>query len=139
MPLRIVAYGDTRFTDPSITSGTDPRIRKWLAERIAEVDPQVLLITGDTPFTGAKDDDWREFQKETAGWRAEHILQLPTIGNHETYGGERGIVNYLKNFPQLAGHRYYSALLGNVEVISLDMTSGDDRPTAQSAWFAARP
>ena len=28
---RLVAYGDMRFTDPAVTSGTNPRVRKWLA------------------------------------------------------------------------------------------------------------
>ena len=83
----MVAYGDTRFTDPSVVKGTNPRVRKWLAGRIAEVSPQVLLLTGDMPFTGAKSADWDEFQTETAGWREHKILQLPTTGNHEIYGG----------------------------------------------------
>jgi len=38
-------------------------------------------------------------------------------------GAPAGIANYLKNFPEIAGQRYYSALLGSVEVISLDYTS----------------
>lgn len=137
--IRIVAYGDSRFTDPSVTSGTNPRIRKWLAERIAEEKPDVLLLTGDTPFTGAKAADWQEFQDETAGWRAGHILELPTTGNHETKGGvEQGIANYLRNFPEIAGHRYYSALLGNVEVISLDCTQDTWDTSAQARWFGTQ-
>jgi hypothetical protein len=137
--IRMVAYGDMRFTDPSVTSGTNPRVRKWLADRIAEVDPQVLLLTGDMPFTGANAADWDEFQKETAGWRQDRILELPTTGNHEIKGGrEQGIANYLKNFPEIEGHRYYSALLGSVEVISLDMTSPGAATDPQPRWFAAQ-
>jgi len=135
----MVAYGDSRFTDPSVTSGTNPRIRKWLAQRVAEEDPQVVLLTGDTPYTGAKASDWQDFQDETAGCRTAHILQLPTTGNHEVYGGrEEGIANYLKNFPDIAGHRYYSAVLGNVEVISLDCTLPSDTAGDQARWFAAQ-
>jgi hypothetical protein len=135
----MVAYGDSRFTDPSVTTGTNPRVRKWLAERIAEEHPEVLLLTGDTPFTGAKAADWEDFQDETTGWRSEHILELPTTGNHESYGGKaQGIANYLKNFPEIAGHRYYSALLGNVEVVSLDCTSPTVSSSAQVRWFAAQ-
>lgn len=137
--IHMVAYGDSRFTDPSVTSGTNPRIRKWLAQRVAEEDPQVVLLTGDTPYTGAKASDWQDFQDETAGWRTAHILQLPTTGNHEVYGGrEEGIANYLKNFPDIAGHRYYSAVLGNVEVISLDCTLPSDTAGDQARWFAAQ-
>lgn len=138
-PLRLVVYGDSRFTNPSVTHGTDPRIRKWLAERVAEEHPAVLLLTGDTPFTGANPDDWKDFREETASWREQSILVLPTTGNHETYGGvAEGIANYLKNFPEIADHRYYSALLGDVEVISLDCTSAAGKSSPQAEWFATQ-
>jgi acid phosphatase type 7 len=137
--IRMVAYGDTRFTDPSVTAGTNPRVRKWLAARIAEEHPQVVLLTGDTPFHGAREADWQEFQKETERWRADHILELPATGNHEVYGGyEEGIANYLANFPAIEGHRYYSALLGSVEVISLDCTEQGAESQPQAHWFAAQ-
>lgn len=135
----MVAYGDMRFTDPSVTSGTNPRVRKWLAEQIAREHPQALLLTGDMPFTGASAADWQNFQQETAGWRAGHVLELPTIGNHEVYGGRKqGIANYLANFPQIAGHTYYSALLGNVEIIALDCTGSSGYSAPQTRWFAAQ-
>jgi acid phosphatase type 7 len=138
-PIHFVAYGDTRFTNPSTTKGVDPRIRKWLAQKIGKEDPQVLLITGDTPFTGSSVADWQEFQDETASWRSGSLLVLPTTGNHEIYGGApQGIANYLKSFPEIQNHRYYSALLGNVEVISLDCTSASGRTTAQGDWFATQ-
>jgi acid phosphatase type 7 len=137
--IRLAAYGDTRFADPSVTSGTNPRIRKWLAQRIAEEHPSVLLLTGDTPYTGSKAADWSDFQDETAGWRANRILVLPATGNHEVReAAGQGIANYMRNFPQISGHRYYSALLGNVEVISLDCTSETGANSAQSAWFGAQ-
>jgi len=138
-PLRLVAYGDTRFTDPAITSGTNPRVRKWLAERVADEHPDVVLLTGDTPFMGTRASDWQDFQNETARWREAHMVQLPTTGNHERYGGDKeGIANYLINFPGIGGHRYYSALLGNVEVISLDCNSPSGASRPQARWFAAQ-
>jgi len=138
-PLHMVAYGDTRFTNSSETSATNPRIRKWLAERIAAEHPQVLLITGDTPYYGARESDWQVFQNETALWRAQRVLELPATGNHEVYGGAKeGIANYLANFPEIANHRYYSALLGSVEVISLDCTIPAGVTQPQSRWFAAQ-
>lgn len=138
-PFRLVAYGDSRFTDPSVIHGTNPRVRKWLAERVAQEHPSVLMLTGDTPYTGANSNDWWVFQQETASWRAANILQLPTTGNHEAYGGlEQGIANYLDNFPGLEGHRYYSALLGSVEVISLDCTQSADAGSPQVKWFASQ-
>lgn len=138
-PIRFVVYGDSRFTNPAVTRGTDPRIRKWLAERVAQEHPEVLLLTGDTPFIGANARDWQDFQDETASWRANSILVLPTTGNHEIYGGAKeGITNYFKNFPAIADHRYYSALLGSVEVISLDCNSASGKATPQGDWFATQ-
>lgn len=133
-PLHIVAYGDTRFTDRAVTAGTNPRVRKWLVDRIAEENPAVLLITGDTPFHGASTGDWEVFDQETEPWRRKGILVLPTTGNHEVIGGaEQGITNYLDHFPEIERHRDYSALLGNVEVISLDMNGfASDR---EVLWF----
>ena len=138
-PLRLVAYGDMRFTDPTVTSGTNPRVRKWLAARIADEHPQALLLTGDMPYVGSKSSDWQVFQNETSRWRDEKILQLPTIGNHEIRGDRVvGINNYLANFPAIDKHRYYSALLGNVEVIALDSMSSSTSTSPQARWFEAQ-
>ena len=137
--FRLVAYGDTRFTDPAVTSGTNPRVRKWLAERIADEHPDVLLLTGDTPFTGSSTEDWQVFQNETARWREGRILQLPAPGNHEIRGDRNvGIAHYLDNFPAVARHRYYSALLGSVEVISMDSTIPTAASSPQGKWFTAQ-
>lgn len=135
-PLHMVAYGDSRFADPGLTSGTNPRVRKWLVDRIAEVHPSVLLLTGDTPYHGASLDDWKAFEQETEPWRKEGILVLPTTGNHEVYGGAaQGITNYLDHFPEIERHLNYSALVGNVEVISMDMNSEGANTDRQVIWF----
>lgn len=138
-PIHLVAYGDTRFTDPAVTKGTNPRVRLWLAERIAQQHPQAILLTGDTPFKGSDPEDWKVFQNETQSWRAIQAVQLPAIGNHEVLGGgPAGIANYMKNFPEISGHRFYSALMGNIEVISLDYTSAYGTASLQGRWFAAQ-
>jgi hypothetical protein len=138
-PLHLIAYGDTRFTDPAVNKATNPRVRQWLAERIGQRHPQAILLTGDTPFKGADPEDWEVFQSETRSWRDAHAIELPTTGNHEVVGGgPAGIANYLKNFPEIAGQRYYSALLGSLEVISLDYTSPSGASTVQGRWFAAQ-
>jgi len=128
-----------RFTNPAVTSGTNPRIRKWLAGKIATEHPQAVLLTGDMPFTGSDPADWKVFQDETSPWRDQHILELPAIGNHEIRGDrEKGINNYLDHFPAIGRHRYYSALLGSVEVISLDQTMAATPSSPQGRWFAAQ-
>ncbi|MDE3201355.1 MAG: metallophosphoesterase [Acidobacteriota bacterium] len=133
--LHMVAYGDMRFTNPSRTTGTNPRVRKWLAARVAEGKPSVIMLTGDMPYFGARTADWDVYQTETAPWRSINALVLPTIGNHETYGGHQGIVNYMDAYPQIKGNRYYSAIVGNLEVISLDGTSMISPSSDQVVWF----
>jgi hypothetical protein len=138
-PMHMIAYGDMRFTDPTVTTGTNPRVRKWLAEAVAQRHPEVLMLTGDMPYTGASEADWKRFREETASWSANHTIQLPTIGNHEVVGGQdKGIANYFDNFPGIKGQRYYSVLMGSVEMISLDMTSPSGGTSRQATWFAAQ-
>lgn len=138
-PLRLIVYGDMRFADPKITDGTNPKVRGWLAAKIGEEKPQALLLTGDMPFFGSRDDDWAEYRKETASWTQEGFPVLPTIGNHEIKSDPvKGAANYLANFPGIQGHRFYSAVLGPVEVISLDMILAANPRSEQYHWFAAQ-
>lgn len=138
-PLRVVAYGDMRFADPAITDGTNPKVRKWLVDKIALERPQALLLTGDMPFVGDRAADWEEYRKETAPWSAEGFPVFPTIGNHEIYFDHaKGIQNYLDNFPLIERHRFYSAVVGPVEVISLDMTLPVGPHSDQMHWFSSQ-
>ncbi len=138
-PLRLIAYGDMRFTDPKITEGTNPRVRQWLAQKIGQEKPQALLVTGDMPFIGDKKADWEEYQRETVSWKEGGFPVFPTLGNHEiTHEREKGIANYLDNYPMLERHRYYSAVLGSVEVLSLDMTESVSARSEQGRWFVAQ-
>ena len=82
-PLRIIVYGDMRFTDPANTSDTQPGVRKWLAQKVGEEKPDLLLLTGDMPFHGSSADDWKIYFQETALWTQERLRIYPTIGNHE--------------------------------------------------------
>ena len=73
VPLRLVAYGDTRFTDPSVTSGTNPHVRRWLVERIAVEHPAVLLMTGRCTdglnlFDISGKSDWAQRQAVRYRW-----------------------------------------------------------------------
>src|SRR5450756_1024046 len=48
----VIAYGDTRFTDPANTKVTNPKVRRWLVDQIAKEHPDALLISGDLPYKG---------------------------------------------------------------------------------------
>ncbi len=135
-PLRIVVYGDMRFTNPANTSDTQPGVRKWLAQKVGEENPDILLLTGDMPFHGSDAADWGVYRQETALWTTEKLRVFPTIGNHEGLTDPRkGIANYLAAYPQLDGHRWYSARLGNIYLITLDSSTFLNRGWEQRQWL----
>ncbi|TCK69717.1 metallophosphoesterase family protein [Acidipila rosea] len=137
--FRLIVYGDTRFTDPANTTATNPRVRQYLASKVAEEKPLAMLLTGDLPFIGAKAADWQRYRDETAAWRSQRIALFPTIGNHEMRGGyAAGRLNFLANFPELKGYLYYSAQVGNVYVISLDETQSTGPGSVQRKWLASQ-
>jgi acid phosphatase type 7 len=138
-PLRIVVYGDMRFTDPSNTSDTQPGVRKWLAQRVAEEKPDVLLLTGDMPFHGSDPADWKVYSEETAAWTQERLRIYPTIGNHEGLPDPvKGIANYFEAYPQVEKHNYYSVQLGNVYLITLDSSIFMGAGWPQHRWLEAQ-
>ncbi len=138
-PLKIIGYGDTRFTDPSNVSDTNPRMRRFLVDRIADESPDALFETGDLPMTGSYPPDWAVFRQETAPWRAKSLRVYPTIGNHEAFSNvDKGVRNYLAAFPYLKNCRYYSALLGNVYLISLDSFTAISEGSRQRSWLISQ-
>ena len=123
--MKIVAYGDMRFTDPSNKTATNPSVRKWLVERIAQEKPDALIVSGDLPYRGALKADWDVYRQETAPWTTGGLRVYPTLGNHELVPEPiPGYANYFAEFPWLGGRRWYSVQLGSVYVISLDSNGG---------------
>ena len=135
-PLRILVYGDMRFTDPKNTVNTLPRVRAWLAQKVASERPDAMLVTGDVPFHGSDKADWQQFEKEAASWHQDQLRVYPTVGNHEMIPDPvAGYVNYFEAFPQLKGYHVYSVLLGNVYVISLDSVEPIWPTGYQAEWL----
>ncbi len=137
-PLRILVYGDTRFTDPSNTQDTNPRARKWLAEKVGTEQADAMVITGDVPFHGSQRRDWNVFEKEAASW-AHNPRVYPTVGNHEVRtDAHKGRANFAAVFPQLKGNRFYSVLLGNVFIITLNSTEMLWPAGPQADWLRSQ-
>ena len=133
----LIAYGDTRFTDPSDETVTNPFARRALVARIAELHPDALLISGDLPYDGSNPDDYQVFQQETAPWRDEHLRVYPALGNHELHKDEaREPKNWWAAFPTLKGRRWYSVAFGTQYLIALDSDLPLAEGSRQQLWLA---
>jgi hypothetical protein len=136
-PLRLIVYGDTRFTDPHETSATNPKVRRWLVDKIAEERPDAVLVSGDVPWHGGQARDYDEYRAETIVWREAHLFIYPALGNHELNGNERECIeNWWNAFPELRGLRWYSVKLGDsVYILNLDSNSSLLPGSEQIEWI----
>ncbi len=62
-PLAIIAYGDTRFTDTSNTTASNPAARRALVARIADERPDAIIVSGDVPWHGGTVSDYDEYPR----------------------------------------------------------------------------
>ena len=138
-PLRIIVYGDMRFTNPRNTTDTAPGVRKWLAQKVADEKPDLLLLTGDMPFHGSDPADWEVYERETASWRKEHLRIYPALGNHDVIPDRTlGMINYFRAYPQVGNCGWYSVRLGNIYLITLDTSNFLDPGWPQREWLNAQ-
>jgi hypothetical protein len=137
-PLTLIAYGDQRFTDPANTKDTDPRIRKWLVNRIAAEHPAAVIMNGDVPLAGNVANDYAVFHAETKIWRDLHLRVFPVLGNHEFVGDpQQDLENWWNAFPELRNRRWYSVQLGSrVCVLALDSDASLSPGSDQANWIA---
>ncbi len=132
----VITYGDMRFTDPKETQATDPKVRKWLVDRVAAEKPSAIVISGDVPYVGERAADYSQFHLETAPWRAGHIPVFPALGNHELRGNEKKCLeNWWAEFPQARGKRWYMGEIGTkIVVLNLDSASPLTIGSDQIRW-----
>jgi hypothetical protein len=140
-PLTLVAFGDTRFTDPSNVTATNPAVRRALVRQILKESPDAVLLSGDVPWHGGNESDYEVYRAETEVWREAHLRVFPALGNHEFSRCEvpECLANWWAAFPSLRGHRWYSVGLGTkIYVIALD-TDGSLLPgSEQRHWLEAQ-
>jgi hypothetical protein len=136
-PLKLIAYGDQRFTNPANTRQTNPRIRQWLVNQIAKEHPAAVIMNGDVPLAGGVADDYAVFGAETRVWRDLHLNVFPTLGNHEFHGdAQPDLENWWNAFPQMRNRRWYSAQLGSrVYLIALDSDTSLLPGSNQARWI----
>lgn len=137
-PLTFIAYGDQRFTDPSNNKSANPKVRQWLAARIAREKPAAVILNGDLPLHGDLPADYAEFRSETASWREAHLRVFPALGNHELSGQDpkTGLENWWKAFPELRNRRWYSVALGSrIYILALDSDDNLLPGGPQARWI----
>lgn len=137
---KVIVYGDQRFTDPSNTKVTNPKVRRLLVQKIAEAHPDAILMNGDVPYSGDVVDDYNVFKTETEIWRNDHLRVYPALGNHEFHGDPQAALEHWWNaFPQMRGRRWYSVQLGKeIYTIALDSDTSLKKGSDQLNWLNAQ-
>ena len=132
----LIAYGDMRFTDPSNVSVTNPKVRRWLVDRIAAEHPDAVLLSGDVPYDGSVANDYEVYRQETQVWRDARLRIYPAMGNHELHGDEvREPKNWWHAFPELNNRRWYSVAMADTWIISLDSNLSLMEGSRQRQWL----
>src|ERR1039458_9524477 len=141
-PLRIIVYGDMRFTDPNEMKATNPKVRRWLVNQVSVERPDAVLLSGDVPWHGSQAADYDVYRRETQIWRDAGLHIYPALGNHEFAGGaseQLCLENWWNAFPEIRGRRWYSVQLGSsVYVLNLDSNSSLLPDSEQIAWVKAQ-
>jgi 3',5'-cyclic AMP phosphodiesterase CpdA len=129
-----VAYGDTRFHDPSDTVASNPTARHALVAAIDREKPAFISIGGDIVYVGDS-SDWTVWDNETAVWREHKIPLYPVLGNHDVKGNrQKALGNYFARFPEVQQSRFYSVHTENTLILMLD-SNEDELSGDQGQWF----
>ncbi|HKE55838.1 MAG TPA: metallophosphoesterase, partial [Pyrinomonadaceae bacterium] len=133
--FRFVAYGDTRFTDPSDIQAANPSVRQQLVLAIANARPDFVVFGGDIAYNGDRAADWKVYDSETTIWRERKITVFPALGNHDLHGDvNQALANYFARFPDLKQNRFYAVHAGNSLLLTLD-SSLDELSGPQGEWL----
>jgi acid phosphatase type 7 len=135
-PFRFVAYGDTRFHDPTDFEAANPPVRVALVQAIADANPAFICFTGDIVYNGNDTNDWKVWDTETSVWRDKKIPVYPSLGNHDLHGDPKvALGNYFERFPDLKNSRFYSVRAANTLVLVLDSSLAESAGP-QGQWLA---
>ena len=136
--FHFVAFGDTRFHDPSDTEAANPAIRHALVAAIDKENPAFISIGGDIVYAGDNPKDWQVWDSETALWRQHKIRVYPVLGNHDLKGDlQTALGNYFARFPELQQSRFYSVRTGNGLMLVLD-SSQEELSGPQGDWLRSQ-
>ena len=107
---RILVYGDAR---------SNPKQHRKNVERMLEVDPDIILHTGDIVASGIVYEQWQPQHFWPLQIISDKVPSFATLGNHE-----RNSTHHF-NYMSLPGNEvYYSFDYANVHIICLDSNRG---------------
>lgn len=134
---KVIVFGDQRFTDPTNTKVTNPKVRQLLVQKIAAEHPDAILMNGDVPYSGDVINDYVVYKAETQIWRDEHLHVYPALGNHEFHGDpQEALEHWWTAFPEMRNRRWYSVELGrSIYTITLDSDTSLARGSNQLKWL----
>jgi acid phosphatase type 7 len=137
---KVIVFGDQRFTNPTNTKVTNPKVRQWLVQKIAAEHPDAILMNGDVPYSGDVENDYVVYRSETKIWRDENLNVYPALGNHEFHGDpNQALEHWWTAFPEMRNRRWYSVELGNsVYTIALDSDTSLAKGSNQLKWLNAQ-
>jgi hypothetical protein len=136
-PLVLIAYGDTRFTNPAETNASSPGARRALIAKIAAEQPAAIFLNGDLPWHGLA-EDYAVYREEILPWRQQRFRIFPALGNHEFAGCQvlACLERWWTAFPELRGRRWYSVAVGTAVLgVILDSDSPLDAGSEQREWL----
>lgn len=137
LAFTFVAYGDTRFHDPSDTVASNPPVRRALVAAIDREHPAFISLGGDIVYVGDS-PDWADWDAETAVWREHKIPVYPALGNHDVKGDlQKALGNYFSRFPELHDSRFYSVTMQNALLLVLD-SNENELAGAQGDWLRSQ-
>jgi len=123
---RMVVYGDNR---------SNPGTHSRNVERIRELDPAIILNSGDLVAQGSRYEQWKPQYFDPLRGVSENIPVFPCLGNHEQ--NAKHYYDY-HSLPNENGEVYYSFDYANAHIIALNSNSRDapfDLDSKQTRWL----
>jgi len=121
VPFKFVVYGD---------SPANPDIHEKIAEKILQINPDLILHAGDLVSNGTKNYLWESLFFEPLSDVIDHIPIFPCLGNHE-----RNAQKYFNLFSLPNNESWYSVNYSNCHFVFLDTNKDYKKDSAQYKWL----
>ncbi len=137
---RLVVVGDLQRTSLlEFWREQNDAERARLVAAVAELRPDLLVMTGDCVFDGGSDRHWKAFDALVAPLRTAGIPVAVAFGNHEYWSGRpQAEAHVFPRFPLNGRRHWFSLPFGPLLLVVLDSNRselGDPDWLDQSRWY----